>query len=74
MIFFLFVLVYNLLLFVSLLQEEPATNFNELGNLLLGGFVAAIAVALAFTFVRLRLRDKKPQTSNFISIASVEDK
>ena len=74
MMFFLLVLVYNILLFVSLLQDEPAANFNELGNLLLGGFVAAIAVALAFTFVRLRLRDKKPQASSFISIGSVDDK
>jgi hypothetical protein len=74
MMFFLLVLVHNILPFVSLLQDEPAANFNELGKLLLGGFVAAIAVALAFTFVRLRLRDKKPQASNFISIGAVDDK
>jgi hypothetical protein len=34
------------------------------------GVAAAIVVAIAFTLVRFRLRDKKPQTSNFISISS----
>ena len=53
----------------SLLQENTG-NFDDLGKLLLGGVVAAIVVAVGFTLVRFRLRDKKPQTSNFISINS----
>jgi len=64
-----FMLVYNSVCLILLL-EEAQTDFNDLGKLLLGGFVAAIVFALAFTFVRLRLREKSPQTSNFISIAS----
>jgi hypothetical protein len=59
------------LAFINLLQETE-TNFNDLGKLLLGGVAAAIVFAIAFTFVRLRLRDKKPPTSNFISISSSE--
>lgn len=55
-----------------LIQEEIATDFDDLGNLLLGGFVLAVAVAIALTFVRLRLRDKKAPTSEFISISSVD--
>ena len=55
-----------------LIQEEIATDFNDLGNLLLGGFVLAVAVAIALTFVRLRLRDKKAPASEFISISSVD--
>jgi hypothetical protein len=55
-----------------LIQEEIATDFNDLGKLLLGGFVLAVAVAIALTFVRLRLRDKKAPTSDFISINAVE--
>ena len=55
-----------------LIQEEIATDFNDLGNLLLGGFGLAVAVAIALTFVRLRLRDKKAPTSEFISISSVD--
>ena len=55
-----------------LMQEEIASDFNDLGKLLLGGFALAVAVALALTFVRLRLRDKKVPTSEFISISSVE--
>ena len=57
---------------IFLIQEEIATDFNDLGKLLLGGFVLAVAVAIALTFVRLRLRDKKAPTSEFISISSVE--
>lgn len=56
-----------------LLQDTPTTAFDDLGKLLLGGTVAAIVLAVGFTLVRLRMRDKKPQTSNFISIASVEN-
>jgi len=52
------------------LLQENTGNFDDLGKLLLGGVAAAIVVAVAFTFVRFRLRDKKPQTSNFISISS----
>jgi hypothetical protein len=59
------------LAFITLLQETE-TNFNDLGKLLLGGVAAAIVFAVAFTFVRLRLRDKKPPTSDFISISSSE--
>jgi len=52
---------------MNLLQEN-AGNFDDLGKLLLGGVAAAIVVAVGFTLVRFRLRDKKPQTSSFISI------
>ena len=58
------------LAFITLLQESE-THFNDLGKLLLGGVAAAIVFAVAFTFVRLRLRDKKP-TSSFISISASE--
>lgn len=68
-----FMLVYSSV-YVILLLQETQTDFNDLGKLLFGGFIAAIVFALAFTFVRLRLREKSPQTSNFISIASTENK
>jgi hypothetical protein len=68
----LFPLCSNSLVLVILLQENTG-NFDDLGKLLLGGVVAAIVVAVAFTFVRFRLRDKKPQTSSFISISSDKD-
>jgi hypothetical protein len=56
----------------SLVEEEIATDFNDLGKLLLGGFALAVLVAVALTFVRLRLQEKKTHTSGFISISSVE--
>ncbi|MCM3871202.1 MAG: hypothetical protein ND895_10990 [Pyrinomonadaceae bacterium] len=59
---------------ILLMQEEIASDFNDLGKLLLGGFALAVAVAIALTFVRLRLRDKKAPTPEFISISSVERK
>ena len=60
---------FELVTLMSLIQE-PQTDFQDLGKLLLGGVVAAIVVAIAFTFVRMKLRDKKPHTSSFISIAA----
>jgi len=55
---------------LMLLLEENASHFDDLGKLLLGGVVAAIVVAVGFTLIRFRLRDKKPQVSGFISINS----
>jgi hypothetical protein len=55
------------------MQQENAGNFDDLGKLLLGGVAAAIVVAVGFTLVRFRLRDKKPQASSFISISSEKD-
>jgi hypothetical protein len=63
-----FPLCFNTLALISLLQETGA--FDDLGTLLLGGVAAALVFAVGFTFVRLRLRDKKPQKSSFISISS----
>jgi len=68
-----FLLVYNCVCLISLIQETE-TNFNDLGKLLLGGVAAAIIFAVGFTFVRLKLRDKNPPASNFISISSPDSK
>ncbi|CAN5733893.1 hypothetical protein BH18ACI4_BH18ACI4_22170 [soil metagenome] len=57
---------------ILLIQEEIATDFNDLGKLLLGGFALAVAVAIALTLIRIRLRDKKVTASEFISINSSE--
>lgn len=65
-------LCLNSLLFFNL-QETPTAAFDDLGKLLLGGTIAAIVLAIGFTLVRLRMRDKKPQTSDFLSISSVEN-
>jgi hypothetical protein len=69
----LFPLCSNALVLINLLQENT-TAFDDLGRLLLGGVAAAIVVAVGFTFIRFRLRDKKPPTSSFISISSPTDK
>jgi len=66
-----FVIVYNSVLLFSFFQETQSTTaFDDLGTLLLGGFAVAIIFALGFTFVRLRLREKAPQGSGFISISA----
>ena len=62
-----FTLAYTCICLIALFQQVQ-TDFNDLGKLMLGGVAAALVFALAFTFVRLRLREKNPQTSNFISI------
>jgi hypothetical protein len=50
--------------------QETQTDFNDLGKLLLGESWLAVVFAVAFTFVRLRLREKNPEPSNFISISA----
>lgn len=57
---------------ISLFQEQTGA-FDDLGKLLLGGVTAAIVVAVGFTLIRFRLRDKKPQASKFISISADKD-
>ena len=59
---------------VFALIDETGTDFNDLGKLMLLGFGAAVVFAVGFTFIRLRLREKAPQTSNFISISSKQEK
>lgn len=60
-----------MLALLCLLQETSlATDFNDLGKLLLGGVTAAIVVAVALTLIRFKLQEKKPPVSNFISISS----
>ena len=61
------VVVYNSVLLISLIQEMH-TDFNDLGKLMLGGVVGALVIAVAFTLVRMRMRDKNPPASDFISI------
>jgi hypothetical protein len=64
------VVLYQLsVIAVSLLPDDTSSDFNDLGKKLLEGFVVAVVVAIAFTFIRLRLRDKKPP-EQFISITS----
>lgn len=58
---------------LMIMLQENAGNFDDLGKLLLGGVVAAIVLAVGFTLVRFRLRDKKPQESGFISISSEKE-
>jgi len=65
----LFLLCLQLLVLISAIQESTGA-FDDLGKLLVGGVAAAIVVAIGFTWVRFRLRDKKPPTSSFISINS----
>ena len=53
---------------MTLIQENVTSSFDDLGKLLLYGVSAAIVLAVGFTVVRFRMRDKKPPASKFISI------
>jgi hypothetical protein len=62
--------LYNLcLLTFTFIEEAEASDFQDLGKLLFGGVIAAIVVAVGFSFIKIKLRDKNPP-SNFISINS----
>jgi FtsH-binding integral membrane protein len=62
-----FVLYQLSVIAISLLQNETSSDFNDLGKKLIQGFVAAVVVAVAFTFIKLRLRERRPP-EQFISI------
>ena len=60
-------------MFLLNFQETATGAFDDLGKLLLIGVVAAIVLAIGFTLIRMRMRDKKPPTSNFISINAADN-
>jgi hypothetical protein len=62
---------YLSLISLNFLQDETSSDFAGLGKELLGGFVLAVVVAIAYAFIKLRLRDKKPQ-AEFLSINSFQ--
>jgi high-affinity Fe2+/Pb2+ permease len=57
---------------IDLLQDNTSSDFNDLGRQLIGGFVAAVIIAVAFAFIKLRMREKNPPTP-FISITASKD-
>jgi hypothetical protein len=56
---------------MNIFQSETS-DFQDLGKLLAGGFILAVGAGVTFTVVRLRLRNRKPATAEFLSICSVE--
>ena len=38
-------------------------DFQDLGKIMIGGFLLAIGAAVTFTIVRLRLRNRKPNAA-----------
>ena len=68
-----FALYSSGLLTLNLLQESIGTDFNDFGRKLLIGFVLAVVFAIAFTIIKLRLRDRNPPAA-FISITTSQVK
>jgi hypothetical protein len=64
-----FMALENALGFVIVASDCDDCGFDNLGLLLFGGLVLAIGAGVAFTLIRLRLRDKKPVGPAFISIS-----
>jgi hypothetical protein len=65
--------LYHLGLVSTALQQDAPSDFSDLGMKLLGGFVLAVVVAVAFTLIKLRWRDNRPP-AEFISINSSKGK
>jgi hypothetical protein len=60
------------LLTIAILQDNAFSDFGDLGNQLLIGFVLAVVVAVAYTFIKMRWREQRPP-EQFISINSLKD-
>ena len=58
-------------IFVS--DADALGEINDLGTLMLGGFILAVVGAIALAIIRLRIREKRPETAQFISINSREE-
>jgi hypothetical protein len=58
-------------IFVS--DEDALGEMNDLGIFMLAGFILAVVVAIALTIIRIRLREKRPQAAQYISIHSREE-
>jgi heme/copper-type cytochrome/quinol oxidase subunit 2 len=54
-------------------DQTALSEMNDLGMLMLGGFVLAVAAAIALTVIRLRIREKKQNEPPFVSISSRDD-
>jgi hypothetical protein len=54
-------------------DADALAEMNDLGTLMLAGFVLALVGAIAITVIRLRIREKKPQAPQFISINAREE-
>jgi hypothetical protein len=59
---------------MNFFQQSDASDFKDLGTLLLVGFVLAVGAGVTFTLVRLRMREKKPPAAQIISISSPHQK
>lgn len=57
---------------LAMLFQEAATDFNDIGKLMLGGFAVAVILAVALTFFRLKVRERNPRKSTFTSISSAD--
>jgi hypothetical protein len=54
-------------------DSDALAGMNDLGTIMLGGFILAVVSAIALTIIRLRIREKKPAAPQFISINSRDD-
>ena len=67
-------LIHVVIVIVNLPPDSDAlAGMNDLGTLMLGGFVLAVVAAVALTVVRLKIREKKPEAAQFSSINSRDD-
>lgn len=62
------------LMALNFFQQSEASDFGDLGTLLLLGFALAVGGGVAFTLIRLRLRERKPPAAQIISINSPHTK
>ncbi len=54
-------------------DSDALAEMNDLGTLMLGGFIFAVVAAIVLTIIRLRIREKKPAAAQFISINSRDE-
>ena len=53
---------------IAHVSDAQTSGFDDLGNLLFGGLLSAILVAIVVAFLKLKAQDKKSASTDFISI------
>ena len=51
-----------------LVSDCDECGFNDLGKLLFGGLILAVAVGIVISLLRRRLYDQRPKSSEFVSL------
>lgn len=64
----------SLVSFMAQATDAQTSSFDDLGKLLFGGLLAAVAVAVAIVFLKMKSQNKAGASTDFVSISPAKHK